>query len=72
MCDRSPGAMILPIWPTIATTLAKSYHRFWHDLSVFNAETPAAKAFRLQLSRAVGQVLTAGIALLGIEVPERM
>ncbi|MBK8923439.1 MAG: arginine--tRNA ligase [Saprospirales bacterium] len=53
-------------------TLAKSYHRFWHDLSVFNAETPAAKAFRLQLSRAVGQVLTAGIALLGIEVPERM
>ncbi len=52
--------------------LAKSYHRFWHDLSVFNAETPAAKAFRLQLSRGVGQVLESGMGLLGIEMPGRM
>lgn len=52
--------------------LAKSYHRFWHDLKVFGAETAEAKAFRLQLSQAVGQVLKAGMNLIGIEMPERM
>lgn len=52
--------------------LAKSYHRFWHDLSVFNADSLPAKAFRLQLSRMVQQVLGSGMALLGIEMPERM
>lgn len=52
--------------------LAKSYHRFWHDLSIFNADSLAARAFRLQLSRAVGQVLKAGMGLLGIEMPGRM
>lgn len=52
--------------------LAKKYHRFWHDLSVFNAETPETRAFRLSLSRAVGQVLKSGMALLGVEMPDRM
>jgi len=52
--------------------LAKKYHRFWHDLSVFNAESPEARAFRLTLSRAVGQVLKSSMGLLGVEMPERM
>lgn len=52
--------------------LAKSYHKFWHDLSVFNAETDAARAFRLKLSACVGAVLGTGMGLLGIEMPERM
>ncbi len=52
--------------------LAKSYHRFWHDLSIFNADTAATKAFRLELSRAVGQVLNAAMGLLGVEMPNRM
>ncbi len=52
--------------------LAKSYHRFWHDLSIFNADTAAAKAFRLQLSRAVGKVLQSAMGLLGVEMPNRM
>ncbi len=52
--------------------LAKSYHRFWHDLKVFGAESVEAKAFRLQLSMAVGQVLQAGMDLIGIDMPERM
>jgi len=52
--------------------LAKKYHRFWHDLSVFNAETPEARAFRLTLSRGVGQVLKSSMGLLGVEMPERM
>lgn len=55
-----------------AYDLAKKYHRFWHDLSVFSAETPEARAFRLTLSRAVGQTLRSSMALLGVEMPERM
>jgi arginyl-tRNA synthetase len=53
-------------------TLAKSYHRFWHDLSIFNADNPETKAFRLTLSKAVSQVLKTGMGLLGIEMPGRM
>ncbi len=52
--------------------LAKSYHRFWHDLKVFGAESAEARAFRLQLSQAVGRVLRDGMELIGIEMPERM
>jgi arginyl-tRNA synthetase len=52
--------------------LAKAYHKFWHDLSIFSAESGEAKAFRLQLSKAVGQVLQSGMLLLGIEMPNRM
>jgi arginyl-tRNA synthetase len=52
--------------------LAKSYHKFWHDLSIFNAETEDAKAFRLELSRAIAKVLTDAMGLIGIEMPNRM
>ena len=52
--------------------LAKSFHRFYHDLSIIRAETEAAKAFRLQLSSAVGQVLKSAMTLLGVEMPARM
>lgn len=53
-------------------SLAKSFHKFWHDVRVFSAPTPEARAFRLQLSKAVGQVLLSAMDLLGIEMPERM
>lgn len=52
--------------------LAKSFHKFWHDLSIFNADTEGVKIFRLQLSQMVGHVLQHGMDLLGIEMPERM
>lgn len=52
--------------------LAKAYHKFWHDLSIFNAESAEAKAFRLTLSKAVGQTLNTGMELLGIQMPGRM
>ncbi|MCC7244204.1 MAG: arginine--tRNA ligase [Saprospiraceae bacterium] len=52
--------------------LARKYHRFWHDLSVFNADSSSARAFRLQLSRMTGHVLRSGMGLLGIEMPDRM
>jgi len=52
--------------------LAKSFHRFWHDYSILRAETDAARAFRLQLSKLVGITLRNGMNLLGIEMPDRM
>lgn len=52
--------------------LAKSFHKFYHDHSILNAENEAAKSFRLLLSRVVGQVLKTGMDLLGIEMPEYM
>lgn len=57
---------------TYCYNLAKSFHRFWHDLSILNAENPEAIAFRLALSQAVGETLKKGMALLGIEMPEKM
>jgi arginyl-tRNA synthetase len=53
-------------------SLAKSFHRFYHDFSILRAESESAKAFRLQLSKVIGQVLKTGMDLLGIEMPERM
>jgi arginyl-tRNA synthetase len=52
--------------------LAKNYHRFWHDVQIFNAPDTAARAFRLQLSSLVGRTLKSAMQLLGIEMPERM
>ena len=52
--------------------LAKSYHKFYHDYSILQAETEAAKAFRLQLCQLIERTLTMGMRLLGIEMPERM
>jgi arginyl-tRNA synthetase len=52
--------------------LAKSYHRFYHDLPILGAENEPAKAFRLSLNQAVAKVLKHGMDLLGIEMPERM
>jgi len=52
--------------------LAKSFHKFFYDHSILKAESEAAKAFRLQLSKAVANTLKSGLDLLGIGVPERM
>lgn len=52
--------------------LAKAFHRFWHDYRILQAESEAAKAFRIQLSIAVRNALRTGLDLLGIETPERM
>ena len=55
-----------------AYSLAKGYHRFWHDHSVLSAESEEAKAFRVELSRAVARALRTSMDLLGIALPERM
>lgn len=52
--------------------LTKSYNRFYHDHSILKEEDPSVRTFRLQLSEVTGKVLKNGMALLGINVPERM
>ncbi|MDI9878515.1 arginine--tRNA ligase [Flectobacillus longus] len=55
-----------------AYDLAKSYNRLFAELSIFNAESPEAMQFRVQLSKAVGETIKKAMALLGIKVPTRM
>ncbi len=55
-----------------AYSLAKDFHRFYHDVRILNAETAEAKAFRIALSDEVGKVLFSAFDLLGIEMPVRM
>ena len=52
--------------------LTKQFNQFYHDYSILNAETPEAKTVRLVLAANVAKIIKNGMALLGIEVPERM
>jgi arginyl-tRNA synthetase len=52
--------------------LVKEYNQFYHDFSILREADEALKVFRLVLSANVAKVVKAGMALLGIEVPERM
>ncbi len=52
--------------------LAKTYHRFYHEVRILSAETEDAKSFRLLLSKTVARTIKHGMKLLGIEMPERM
>ena len=52
--------------------LAKEYNRFYHDYSILKEENPAVRQLRLLLSYVVARTLKTGVALLGMEMPERM
>ena len=52
--------------------LVKEYNQFYHDFSILREENEAMKVFRVALSANVAKVVRLGMALLGIEVPDRM
>ena len=52
--------------------LTKAFNQFYHDYSILGAETTELKQMRLALARNVAKTIKNGMALLGIEVPERM
>ena len=52
--------------------LVKEYNQFYHDFSILRESDEKLKVFRLVLSANVAKVVKEGMALLGIEVPERM
>jgi len=52
--------------------LAKSYNRFYTEVSIFNEENRQRRNFRVILSLLTAQTIHHAMGLLGIEVPERM
>ena len=52
--------------------LTKDFNQFYHDYSILNAESDSEKTVRLVIARNVAKTIKNGMALLGIEVPERM
>ncbi len=52
--------------------LAKTYNKFYHELSILSVDSGDVKKFRLQLSTAAANLISQAMGLLGISVPERM
>ena len=52
--------------------LTKEFNQFYHDYSILNAENENEKVVRLVIAKNVAKTIKNGMALLGIEVPERM
>ncbi len=52
--------------------LVKAYNQFYHDYSILREDNAAVKHLRLVLSANVAKVISEGMKLLGIEMPERM
>ena len=52
--------------------LTKEFNQFYHDYSILKEEDANKKSVRLVLAKNVAKVIKNGMALLGIEVPERM
>ena len=52
--------------------LTKEFNQFYHDYSILKEEDEQKRMFRLVLAKNVAKILRNGMALLGIEVPERM
>ena len=52
--------------------LTKVFNQFYHDYSILNEPDEQKKAVRLMLAKNVAKIIKSAMALLGIEVPERM
>ena len=55
-----------------AYALACDFNSFYHDLSILNEKDEQKRALRLLLAKNVAKVLQSAMALLGIEMPDRM
>ncbi len=55
-----------------AYELAKCYNKFYHEESILKTEDPVIRNFRLHVSAATARIIARSMALLGIQVPERM
>ncbi|HNY14166.1 MAG TPA: arginine--tRNA ligase [Bacteroidales bacterium] len=52
--------------------LAREYNQFYHDHSILGEADQSLRSLRMALSEVTGEVLSRGMWLLGIEMPERM
>ena len=55
-----------------AYALACDFNSFYHDHSILNEADEQKRALRLMLAQTVAKVIKSAMALLGIEVPNRM
>ena len=55
-----------------AYALACDFNSFYHDHSILNEADEQKRALRLVLAQTVAKVIKSAMALLGIEVPNRM
>ncbi|MCC6754537.1 MAG: arginine--tRNA ligase [Saprospiraceae bacterium] len=53
-------------------SLAKQFHRYYHDHSILSAESPSIIVFRIELCRCIAETLKHGMECLGIDMPDRM
>ena len=66
LLDTRPNILCLALYE-----LANSFHRFYEQCPILKAEE-SVKQSRLVLAELTARVLQCGLALLGIQVPERM
>lgn len=52
--------------------LAKTFNKFYHDDPILKVEDEQRLQFRLMICQTTARIIASGMALLGIEVPERM
>lgn len=52
--------------------LVKEFNSFYQNVPILATDNETEKAFRVKISKAVGEIIKSAFALLGIEVPERM
>ncbi|WP_247236222.1 arginine--tRNA ligase [Telluribacter sp. SYSU D00476] len=70
---RAAGEEFAPsIISLYAFELAKVYNQFYAELSIFSDPDPKAVQLRIALSAAVAETIRHAMALLGIDVPEKM
>nr|MCR5519472.1 arginine--tRNA ligase [Bacteroidales bacterium] len=55
-----------------AYDLAKEFNQYYHETQILKESDAALRSERLALIKSVSEVLSATMALLGIELPERM
>ena len=55
-----------------AYELAKTYNRFYTEVSIFQETDQQARSFRIALSGQVAKTIKKAMGLLGIQVPDRM
>ncbi len=65
--DYNPGHIANYVYE-----LAKEYNQFYHECPILKAENDNEKNFRLKLSEQTSEIIKSSLALLGIDVPERM
>ena len=70
---RTAGEQFAPsVVAAYAYDLAKQFNGYYHDHSILKEENSDTRALRLKLAEAVARTLKSAMALLGINVPERM